>query len=399
MGGASVANSSGSFAAYNNPALLAKTPYSVEITLGAGVSTYDHGALASIKKLDDLGFQETIDNLPDDLNNLPMSERQKLLDGTDILINMDGTAVTIAPQAYLSAQVYSFGFGLFGSSDATGVTVVDQTKTELIFTDSGSGTGFSRINDDLSISDATQAEYDQSSLQAAVDQGDTYLDVKGVALVEVPLAYGHNFESKIGNIMVGGALKYMQAITYLDHMKVDASGEIDGVSVKKDETSGNIGVDIGLAYQPAFSYDLTFGLVAKNLNSPEFDFADGTTFTVEPLIRAGIAYNIFESLQIAADLDLTDNNTLNDDVKSKMLGGGLNYEPFSNIFALSLRAGLMQNLHNADKAGLIYTAGVGIGVKWFQIDLSGEMSSNSNTVQDITVPQYTKVNLSLISRW
>jgi len=399
MGGASVASSSGSFAAYNNPALLAKTSYSVEVTIGAGASVHDHGALASIKELEDLGFQDTIDNLPENINDLPNSERQKLLDGTDIIVAMDGSAATVAPHTYLSAQVYSFGFGLFGSSDVMGTAVVDQTRTDLIFEDTGSNTGFSKINDDLSISESSKTEYDKSSIQAAVDQGYTYLDLKGVALLEVPLAYGHNFESKIGNIMIGGALKYIQAITYVDHMKVDASGEVAGAHVKKDKTSANFGIDLGLAYQPSFSYDLTFGLVAKNLNTPKFDFVDGTTLSVKPLVRMGMAYNIFDSLQIAGDLDLTTNNTLHKNLDSQMLGGGLSYEPFSNVFALSLRAGLMQNLHSEDKTGLIYTAGMGIGVKWFQVDLSGEVSSNSNTVQDVTVPQYSKVNLALISRW
>ena len=399
MGGASVASSSGSLAAYNNPALLGVTPYSVEVSIGAGASEYDHGALASIKELEDLGFQDTIDNLPDDLHDLPNSEREKLLDGTDIIVNMDGTAVTVAPQAYLSAQVYGFGFGLFSSSDATGITVVDQTKTELIFADSGSITGYSKINDDLTISDSTETAYNQTSIQAAVDQGYTYLDVKGVALVEVPIAYGHKFYSKIGNIMVGGTVKYMQAITYVEHMKIDASGEVADDNAKKDKTSANFGIDLGLAYQPAFSYDLTFGLVAKNLNSPKFDFVDNTNLTIDPLVRAGMAYQIFDSLEIAADIDLTSNRVLLDDVESQMVGGGLNFEPFTDVFALSLRAGLMQNLHSGDTAGLIYTAGLGIGVKWFQIDLSGEMSGNSNTVQDVTVPQYAKVNLALISRW
>jgi hypothetical protein len=139
--------------------------------------------------------------------------------------------------------------------------------------------------------------------------------------------------------------------------------------------------------------------VAKNLNAPKFDFADGSTYTVDPLVRAGVAYNILDSLQIAADYDITSNKTLNSDVESQMLGGGLNYEPFTDFFALSLRGGLMQNLHSGDQAGLIYTAGLGIGVKWFQLDLSGQMSGNSNSVNGTTVPEYTKVNLALISRW
>ena len=61
MGGAAVASSTGSLATYNNPALLAKAPYTVEVSMGGGISTYDHGALASVTKLDDIGFMDTID--------------------------------------------------------------------------------------------------------------------------------------------------------------------------------------------------------------------------------------------------------------------------------------------------------------------------------------------------
>ena len=398
MGGAAVASSSGSMATYNNPALLGRAPYSVEVSVGGGVSTYDHGALASIQKLDDLGFIDTMDNLPANLDDLTGAEAETLLDGTQIIVDMDGNAVTVAPQAYLGAQVSGFGFGVFGSTDATAIADVNQSATRLIFEDTGSGTGYSEISQSGITRDISVSDYDNYSIESAINDGSTALDVKGAALVEVPIAYGHNFETSIGNIMVGGALKYMQAITYTERIKIDDSGAVED-DIKKDQTSSNFGVDIGLAYQPAFSYDLTFGLVAKNLNSPEFDFADGGIYTIEPLIRVGVAYDIFDSLEIAADYDITSNKTLNTAVESQTVGGGLNYEPFTDFFALSLRAGLMQNLHEADKSGLIYTAGMGIGVKWFQIDLSGEMSSNTNTVEDISVPQYAKVNLALISRW
>jgi hypothetical protein len=59
----------------------------------------------------------------------------------------------------------------------------------------------------------------------------------------------------------------------------------------------------------------------------------------------------------------------------------------------------MKNLDSNDEAGLIYTAGMGIGGKWLQVDLSGQISGNSNTVQDVSVPRYAKINLALISRW
>lgn len=399
MGGAAVASSSGSMATYNNPALLGKAPYSVEVSMGGGVSEYDHGALASIQKLDDIGFLDTVDKASQDFTTLTASDRENLVDGIGVIVDMDGNAVTIAPQAYIGAQVMGFGFGVFGSSDTAAIANVDQEHTQLIFADSSNLlTGYSKIDTDGSISSSTATDYNNYSVEVAINDGLTYLDAKGAALVEVPLAYGHNFHNTLGNMMIGGAVKYIYALTYTEKVKIDDSGAVAN-ETKKDQTSSNFGVDIGLAYQPAFAYDLTFGLVAKNLNSPEFDFIDGTTYTLDPLIRAGVAYNIFESLQVAADYDITSNKTLNNEVESQMVGGGLNYEPFTDFFALSLRAGLMQNLHSGDKAGLIYTAGMGIGVKWFQIDLSGQMSSNSDTVQGTTVPQYAKVNVALVSRW
>ena len=44
-------------------------------------------------------------------------------------------------------------------------------------------------------------------------------------------------------------------------------------------------------------------------------------------------------------------------------------------------------------------AGLGLGLKWLQVDLSGQMSQNSTTVDGESYPQYAKVNLALISRW
>jgi len=397
MGGAAVASSAGSIATYNNPALLAKTPYAVEVSLGGGLSEYDHGAGASIARLDDIGYIDTIDKASQNVASLTQTDIQNLIDGTAVVTGMDGDTVTVAPQAYLAAQVGSFGFGLFGSTDSAATAVVDQNHTRLIFENSGV---YAEINSDGSLTLSNATDYNNYSIEVAINNGDTYLDVTGVTVVELPFAYGHNFETQLGNVMVGGALKYMQAVTYTQKMKIDNSGGLNGTQGEKlDETSSNFGVDLGLAYQPAFAYDLTLGLVAKNLNSPKFDFYDGSSYTIDPMVRASIAYSIFDSLEVAADIDLTSNKTLNQDVESQMVGGGINFEPFDSFFALSLRAGLMQNLHANDQAGLIYTAGVGIGVKWLQIDLSGQMSGNKNTVQDASIPQYAKVNLALISRW
>lgn len=401
MGGAAVASSAGSIATYNNPALLAKTPYNVEVSLGVGASEYDHGAGASIEKLDDVNFIDTLDKASEDVLTLTDEDKQNLVKGKNVIIDMDGDAISLAPQAYLSAQVQNFGFGLFGSSDSAATAVVDQDHDQLIFEDPGNpATGYTKINDDGTLDYTVGVnDYNNYSIEYAVNNDLTYMDVTGVTLAEVPVAYGQNFETNIGNVMVGGALKYMHALTYTERMKIDNSDEESGDDLKKEKQSSNFGIDLGLAYQPKFDYDLTLGLVAKNLNAPKFDFSDGGTYKIDPMVRAGVAYRILDSLEVAADIDLTSNKMLNEDLESQMIGGGVSYEPFTDFFALSLRAGLMQNLDGNDKAGLVYTAGLGIGVKWFQVDLSGQMSGNKSTVDGTSIPQYAKVNLALISRW
>lgn len=394
MGGACVANSLGSNASYDNPALLAKPTNKVEISLGVGVSTYDHGIGASVKELDDSGFIDTIDSAQNNVSSLSSSDINTLFEGRDIVIDMNGNAVELAPHAYFATQISNFGIGVFGSSDVTATAVVSQAHNKLIFEDTNYGTGYAEVLDNGSVTASNLATYQNSSIEYAINNNLTYLDIKAVGIAEVPVAYGHKFDIPGGALMVGGALKYIKAFTYMEKVNIDDSD--DATDDKNDDTDSSFGVDLGLAYEPSYVKDLTLALVAKNLNKPEFSFVDGSDIEIEPMVRAGVAYNIFESLEIAADIDLTKNETLIPDVKSQMVGGGLSYHPASWF---AIRGGLMKNLDSSDKADVIYTAGLGIGLKWFQVDLSAQMSSNDTTVGGTDYPEYAKVNLAIISRW
>jgi len=395
MGGAAVASSSGSCATYNNPALLAKAPYTVEVLIGGGVAFEDHGAGASVKELDDSGFLDTVDKISDDLSQATQSDIDTLIKGKDIIIGMNGDAVSIDPQVEVAAQIGNFGFGIFGSSNGVGTAIVDQTRDQLIFKDSTYG--YARLTDDGEIVASSEAEYNQLSIEYALNNNTTYLDIKGLAIAEVPLAYGYSLDISSGHLMIGGAIKYMRGISYTEQYKIDYSGEVSGSEGKRDKTTNTFGVDLGVAFEPTLVKDLTIGLVGKNLNTPEFDVVDnGDAIKVKPLFRFGLAYDVFDSLEVAFDYDLTANETLVADYKSQMLGGGINWHP-SSWFAL--RCGLMQNMHSSDTAGVVYTAGIGLGLKWLQLDLSGQYSSNETTIDGTTVPEYAKINLALISRW
>lgn len=388
MGGAGVANSSSSIATYNNPALLAKSQYDVEISLGGGASTYDHGAGASVASLDDSGFMDVIDQADEDVSSLTQNDIATLLDGKDVVLGMNGNAVQVSPQAYLSAQVSGFGLGVFGTSDAVAIAKVSQDHDQLIFDNNG-------LYLDIDGNLKTQEQYENTSMEYALNNGDTYLLTNVIAVAEVPLGYGHKMELSSGNLYLGGSLKYMQAVTYQEDIQID--GDDDSSENKtEEEKSTSFGIDLGIAYEPNDIKDLTLALVAKNINAPKFDLFNGGEVKVDPMVRAGISYNIYDSLEIAMDVDLTSNETFIPEVDSQMIGGGINYQPTSWF---SIRAGLMENMDSSNKADMIYTAGLGFGLKWFQIDVSGQMSSQSNTVNDASYPQYAKLNVAILSRW
>lgn len=402
MGGAAVASSSSSMATYNNPALLAKSKYDVEIALGGGMSYQDHGAGAAVKSLKDSNFLDAVDRVSSGQYSASSlaSDIPTLLQGVDVVMNMDGDAVEASPHGFLAAELYGFGIGVFVVSEGAGKGVVSQEHNLVMIKDqsrdkyvtvSSAGTTLSNVGDPT----ADQL-YQSRSIEYAMNNGLTYLDTKGIAVGEVPLGYAHNFDTSIGNVMVGGALKYMQGYTYTQKYKIDNSGAVSGSGGKRDKMSSSFGVDLGLAYEPSMIEDMTIGFVAKNLNSPEFSVVTGEKITIDPMMRIGVAYNISESFEIAGDFDLSSNKTFVQGVNSQMLGGGLNWHPSS---WLSLRGGLMHNMDTNDNAGLIYTAGLGIGIKWFQFDFSGQYSANSTTIEGTTVPEYAKINLAIISRW
>ncbi len=395
MGGAAVANSSGSAAAYNNPAMLAFAKHDVEVYTGVGLSTHDGGMIASMSELNDLGFTETIDRIQDgDITNIRPGDRQLLLDAGDIIMDMNGQAAEIAPHVSLGIQVGNFGTGIFAVGEGAAVGVIDQAHNEYIFHDSSRDLYYD-INGNL----RTEQDYEDKSIVYAIENGDTYAALYGVAIAEIPLAYGHAFSTEIGTIAVGGSLKLMQGTTFFGKYALDVDEEFSDIMDNSDETSTQFGIDLGVAYRPVFRKDLTLAVAGKNLNSPEFDYVTNpiiSTYEVKPMIRLGAAYDIFDSLEAAVDFDLTANETMMPDVDAQYLGGGLNYHPFT---WLSVRGGAMKNMDSSDDAGLIYTAGLGIGAKWLQLDLSGQMSTDDVTVNGETYPAYAKVNLAVVSKW
>ena len=388
MGGTGVSSARVSLAGYYNPALLAKAKSSVEVTLGGGINSRDNGTGKSINKLSNSGFQETYERLNQDPTNISQEDIDTLTRGKNIVLGMDDTGVLIAPDAYFSAQILHFGIAVYGVSEAAAAAQIDKRYNRIIV---GNTTyGFVDVENPNFL--VGPDEYKNSSVVYAVENGIDNLDASALLLVEVPLSYGYAFLHN--QLSVGASLKFMQGTTYQDSIDINSNNVQKEIEDTKTDSS-TIGIDFGLLYTPNQVKNLRVGLVAKNLNTPSFDTYSGAKHTIDPMIRFGLSYDIFDSLEIAFDSDLTSNKTPIDTFDTQNAGLGLNYHPFSFT---SLSVGLMDNLASGVE-GTVYTAGIGLGPEAFHLEVGAHYASNETTVEGTTYPNYVKVNFAIVSTW
>jgi hypothetical protein len=113
---------------------------------------------------------------------------------------------------------------------------------------------------------------------------------------------------------------------------------------------------------------LRIGVVGKDLNEPAFDAPGGATYKLNPQVRGGMAVNPYSSLTLTVDGDILTNKTLIPGIKSRVVSVGAEQTLFSDM--LALRVGALKNTKNDDE-NITYTAGLGIRIMAFRLDLGG----------------------------
>jgi hypothetical protein len=399
MGGAGVASARGSYAPYYNPALLAEHKHGMQISISAGVGVREVNISDSIDTLSEIDIDDTLDEfasnavigdpVPPDVQN----DIAAITDALTVLTKQNG--VQLMPSANLGMQMGNYGFGVYGVSEATAIAIVDPNRLDFIVEEGGF---YLKYDESTGLYDfSNQTEYEASSLEYAIDQGLTYLELTGLAYLEVPIAYGRSFPTSLGKLNCGISFKIMPAYTYDLNVKIDTeSDDISDAMKDAEKRDTGFGVDFGLLYKPPILSNFSLGLVAKNINTPEFETIEGDTLEVKPQVRAGLACDLLgDILTLAIDADLTSNETFIPDYESQFIGGGVNFHPFS---WLSLRGGAMSNTREKDE-GIIWTAGLGFGLKWFQLDLSAQYSSKEGEFDGTTIPRYGRAQVSIVSKW
>lgn len=386
MGGAGIATSPSSLAAYNNPALLANNPEKFSLHLGGGIGLKDTGAGKAVGDLSRVDFSG-VSTLVNDgtVSDLTAGQEATLTQAQGIIRTMDGKGIGMNPTVDLGLSFGSMGTGIFVTSDIGAVANIDQNHLDLIYAEGGA------YYDILTNSAKTLAEYQASSLQYAIENGLTNLDVAGLAVAEIPFAYGRAFNTEYGSVSVGGAAKIMSGKTFTKALALDNDNAFDNLDQNVIDTT-TFGIDLGLAYKPTFSKNLTLALVGKNLNSPAFAVYGQDDYKIQPAVRAGAAYKLTDIIEFAFDADLTENKSLTQ-YNTRYVGGGINLD----LAALEINAGLMKNIASNDQAGLIYTAGIATGPDWLHFELSAQMASKSGEIDRTAYPMQAMVNFAISS--
>lgn len=234
--------------------------------------------------------------------------------------------------------------------------------------------------------------------------------VRGLAVEQVGFGYGHPLLHK--RLGIGGNLKYMMGTTFNKFLRYDDIGSLsDFTDALTDSDSQKIthtaSLDLGVLFKP-WEW-LRIGVTARDVSKPQFDLARDAAnpggkrkLSLDPQVRAGVALWILPSWVVAFDADLTKNESeLIADFQSQMLSLGTEWKLPIGKFGLAFRGGAYLNTASQDLEDVTLTAGLGLRIADFNLDLAVGASPNTQKVSatdDQRIPSRANGSLSIAFR-
>lgn len=330
--------------------------------------------------------------------NVSAEDRENIKKIQDVISNLSSNnALYFSVDAYVSSLVdKNFAIGVFMYVDAAIKIKTSASHTELIVKNDDQYVKYNPDTDQVSFTD--ENEYKQSSIMYAIDSGLIGVDAKAMWLTEIPLTFSDTSQYLNGYLGYGLNVKLMNLTMKTKSISLQSGSDaVEDLTEDNDfEFNTNVGLDLGVAYQPRDSGTI-IGLVGKNLNSPTFKI-DGETIKLKPAYRIGVSRQfLFDTAEFAIDYDLTENDTLIAGETTQKIGTGIEFHPASWF---SFRVGAMKDIgDNSFNDGYIYTAGLGFGLKWGQFDISAMKAENDGYYDGEDIPKYMKVNIAFVSKW
>ena len=343
MGGASVAAVNDSTAVYWNPAALADFR-DFEIRIPAGAAAHDYMDLTNNwDRIQEIYDAPLTPATADELKNLLLDFARP-----DSVTNVDVNG----------GLLVSFPVG----SSAIAVSVLGIGSAELFPTIDTLNMGTTGT--------APTIQNNNSAVSAA-----------GLVMAEPAVT----FATALGErILLGANVKMIYARSFLYSDSIRTGNYDDFIdNMNNTETKSNkASIDAGVLFKPLEG--LNIGLVGRYLNSPSFPIAGVVAYSqpngdvtvtaltdeieMKPQYRAGVAWSPFDNLTLSADYDLSKNKSFTENTEDQTIAGGLELTMLDEI--LSLRAGAYKNTANT-LANVVYTAGVGVRILAFRLDLAG----------------------------
>jgi hypothetical protein len=450
VGGAGVARPPDGTAPYWNPAALAfnTRPFAAKVGAGAA-ATANNGLADDVERLSRLDI-DALENL----TGAPAADQAIVADVVQAIallekIDREEGALTARGQALFGSHVYRFGFGAYGSAEAVSTPVVDTLNVlpELggaPITAAGfaaavgaagpvadsnaffsaaqrasieaalAAAGVANADDVVDVFDAQLAASNEAGVTSdeatrglvavatalggggPLDANASSLRNRGLGYAEFPLAYGHPVRlGPLGTLGLGASVKLLRGRVYASQISIfetEADEVVDELRETYEEST-TWGVDAGALWRPGDRVGV--GVVGKHLNRPKFKAPVGPDVELKPQVRAGVAVTLLSWLTIAADLDLTENETALEGYRSRNLGGGVELHPFA---WLKLRGGAYKNLAESDISPVL-TAGLTLGIPWVTFDVDGAAALDTARYDGEDYPEEARVQASLNVRF
>ena len=257
------------------------------------------------------------------------------------------------------------GNGLVGNGNVG--LAISHAGWELSFTDWGYSGLSARVDlahTSLSTDPATSIAFNDSAAA-----------LRGLELKDLALSRSMSFF--LGRLTVGAAVHALRGTTYTKEESVFTVDVSDPFSLAQRALTG------AERSHTDWSFDLgglvSLGVVKvggawKGINKPSFPFADdgpaadrGRSVMYGQQARVGASARIpGVGLLVAADYDLTVNDTLVPGLRVRQLGGGVEWE----ILLVAVRAGASVNLESPDRSPA-FTGGAGVVIGPAKVDLGG----------------------------
>ena len=248
-------------------------------------------------------------------------------------------------------------------------------KSVLADANAGMVAGFSgkRLGGALSVHGYTRNSVNVTRGVDTVTFNDSYVNFIGIQAFEIGYSFAAGTGSDTQRFAWGFTPKYVKLKTndYQELIRNDPT-LTDNASNQTEDSSFNL--DAGVVYGATQGWRI--GVVGRNLVGREYTTVNNRIITLDPQYRAGVAYG-GGWFTFAADIDLTENDPVFFDPKTRMLAMGAEFNAFKT---LQLRLGWQRNLANTGAIDTLDLYSVGLGLSVFGVHLDVAAVGNENDI-------------------